>query len=577
MDRGSEKGEHMASPRRFWLVLAVMGLVGGVTPALRADVPAPENVRGYYHSVGGGEAQVILFWSNPMGYSEIVVTRLVDGQEPYEFSIGSIHSISESIDASDASKVRYELRGIFLSESSPSVFCVPENGNLAAPQDVTCSYSPGVGTTITWTNPVIYDHVNITRVIQDELGLRGDGFGVEGTATQALDPRVLSTTEHVYFEVQGWQHWDKVPNIFLTSQPVGCWLVEQPHLPFIRGDVNRDGVVSISDVATLSDFLFKGGPWLPCWSAADTNDDGKISSPDMFFILFALFQTGGPVFPEPFPLGAVDDKPGSLACADSVGPAPARDDRFVLEVGSVVGMPGEIVTVPVFATTPVTVDAESLSLTYDASLVKLEDATVEGTVLEPPVPPGMPIVYLKNDAAAGKAVIGIHNNFLSGSGNLPPLDRKVILNLKVRILPEAAEGSTEIVPEDGLGDPPVSNEFSVLGSAVYAATLPVLKRGKIGIGAPGNIDFFLRGDPNADGRRDIADPIALIAFLFTGGSNLSCGRAGDANDDGSLDLTDAVTMLSYLFLGAPGDLPPPYPSCGWAPISGLSCESGGCR
>src|SRR6185503_10505043 len=199
------------------------------------------------------------------------------------------------------------------------------------------------------------------------------------------------------------------------------------------------------------------------------------------FSLF--FQTGGPVFPEPFSLGPAVDDSGGFSCAEPVGPAPAQDDRFVLEVGSVEGKPGETVTVPVFATTPVTIDAESLSLSYDPSRVTLEGTSVAGTVLEP-LP--LPLVYLKNDAALGRAVIGIQNHQPDAAGNLPPLDREVLLNLKVRILPEAAEGDTEIAPENGLGDPPVWNEFSVLGDAVYAATLPVLKKGKIGIGTPGS-------------------------------------------------------------------------------------------
>jgi hypothetical protein len=573
----------MAHLRTFWLVLAVvMGALGAVASARAGDVPPPENVRGYYRFNSGFEAregepvrttQVILFWQSPTGYSEVSITTHLEGQEPRETRVsGEIHSFGQEIYDIEATRIHYEIRGIVGSESSPPVTCVPEDGNIAEPEDVSCSYTPGTGTRITWKNPVAYDHLDIKRVIRDERGTRADSFPVEGTASEALDPRELSTTDLVYYEVRGWQLWNG-ERIYLVSQPARCWLIEKPHLPFIRGDVNRDGVVSISDVATLSNYL-KGGPWPTCWSAADANDDGSVGSQDVIFMLFALYQTGGPVFPEPFSLGPAADDSGSFSCAEPVGPAPAQDDRFVIEVGSLEGRPGEVVTVPVFATTPVTIDAESLSLSYDASKVRLEGTSVAGTVLEP-LP--LPLIYLKNDTALGRAVIGIQNHLPNAAGNLPPLDRKVLLNLQVRILPEAAEGDTEITPENGLGNPPVWNEFSVLGDAVYAATLPVLKKGKIGIGTPGNIDFFTRGDPNADGLRDVSDPIALLSFLFTGGGNPSCERAADANDDGTLDVTDAVTMLGYLFLDAPVVLPPPFPACGGAPASGLSCEGGGCR
>ncbi|MGH9363420.1 MAG: hypothetical protein ACRD2T_16040, partial [Thermoanaerobaculia bacterium] len=65
-----------------------------------------------------------------------------------------------------------------------------------------------------------------------------------------------------------------------------------------------------------------------------------------------------------------------------------------------------------------------------------------------------------------------------------------------------------------------------------------------------------RGDGNADGEVDIADPIALFAYLFIGGPIL-CRDGADANDDGRLDIADGIRLLNYLFLGAiPRGAPP---------------------
>jgi hypothetical protein len=73
---------------------------------------------------------------------------------------------------------------------------------------------------------------------------------------------------------------------------------------------------------------------------------------------------------------------------------------------------------------------------------------------------------------------------------------------------------------------------------------------------------FLRGDFNADGVVDIADPLSLLSFLFMGtGPYPICMDAGDVDDGGSLELTDAVLLLLYLFLG--GEPPAhPYPQPG---------------
>jgi hypothetical protein len=59
----------------------------------------------------------------------------------------------------------------------------------------------------------------------------------------------------------------------------------------------------------------------------------------------------------------------------------------------------------------------------------------------------------------------------------------------------------------------------------------------------------LRGDANADGLRDISDPITILDCLFLGGDCPSSLCAGDSNDDGKTDISDAVFLLSYLFLG----------------------------
>jgi hypothetical protein len=83
--------------------------------------------------------------------------------------------------------------------------------------------------------------------------------------------------------------------------------------------------------------------------------------------------------------------------------------------------------------------------------------------------------------------------------------------------------------------------------------------------------FFLRGDSNGDGTRDIADAVSTLMFLFAGGV-VTCLDAADADDSGVVDVADAVAVLRHLFLGE-GHLPPPFRECGLDPPGDpLDCQ-----
>ena len=66
---------------------------------------------------------------------------------------------------------------------------------------------------------------------------------------------------------------------------VGLGAQESPDInPFIRGDVNLDARVGISDVVQLVEVLFGAGR-LDCPDAADSNDDGRVDISDAAVIL----------------------------------------------------------------------------------------------------------------------------------------------------------------------------------------------------------------------------------------------------------------------------------------------------
>lgn len=76
-----------------------------------------------------------------------------------------------------------------------------------------------------------------------------------------------------------------------------------------------------------------------------------------------------------------------------------------------------------------------------------------------------------------------------------------------------------------------------------------------------NRNLFVRGDVNGDGRTNLADPIALLDYLYVDAAAPGCLDAADANNDGRLQLSDPIYILSFLFNnGQP--FVSPHPECG---------------
>lgn len=82
---------------------------------------------------------------------------------------------------------------------------------------------------------------------------------------------------------------------------------------FVRGDVNRDGNVDISDGTRLVNYLFSGAAAPPCMDAADVNDDGIVDISDSTYLNNFLFGVGAPPA-LPFPNPGVDPSADSLSC-----------------------------------------------------------------------------------------------------------------------------------------------------------------------------------------------------------------------------------------------------------------------
>jgi len=85
-----------------------------------------------------------------------------------------------------------------------------------------------------------------------------------------------------------------------------------PTIEFIRGDMNLDGAVDVSDPIGILSWIFEGHT-ASCLDAADANDDGFVDIGDPIYLLGFQFSNTAPP-PVPFPQAGPDPTADNLEC-----------------------------------------------------------------------------------------------------------------------------------------------------------------------------------------------------------------------------------------------------------------------
>ena len=96
-----------------------------------------------------------------------------------------------------------------------------------------------------------------------------------------------------------------------------------PGIQFLRGFINSDNKVDLSDAIFLLQYLFRGGDTPQCLLAGDINDDNKVDISDTIWMLNHLFLGGAPPRPPYSQAGigcALDPTPGVLSCESPICP-----------------------------------------------------------------------------------------------------------------------------------------------------------------------------------------------------------------------------------------------------------------
>lgn len=235
----------------------------------------------------------------------------------------------------------------------------------------------------------------------------------------------------------------------------------------------------------------------------------------------------------------------------------------ILKVGDTTAAPGSLAMSPILVTHDGPVQGFQTAVTFDNTLLTLNEVTFDGLDLPAMLAPNTVEFFLFDieDVApltgwGASAALFDSSSPFDAQVLLPGVDQS-ILNYQFSVVndPSLVGMSIPVMLTNGFGPPPgINNVLTVNQTSVF----PVLMDGQINI-----VDqvTFVRADANGDSVVNIADGIFLILYFFSGGPAPSCFSAADANDDGGTDISDMVFILFFQFLAGP---PPaqPFPGCG---------------
>ena len=352
--------------------------------------------------------------------------------------------------------------------------------------------------------------------------------------------------------------------------------------PFLRGDVNADGEIFLSDAIMLHRWLFHGGP-LDCRNAGDVDDSGTVNLTDAIGIIAFVFH--GHLAPAaPYPDVGDDPTPNASEFIDceSYDPVPAEVTEDVVELGGIDVRPGATVEIPVLVSNAVAIEAFQLVFRYDPAQFSPHPHSAndpdrvglifEGTFFEAFGDDRGSYQSLTPDPDAGVFTVGFIPTLVELGNHLPPGEATEVFRIRGSVS-EAMEAGDALLlePVEAYGPARLRAELTAVGGGSrYLTTIPRVFGFQ---GIVGDQIVFLRGDSNADRSIDLSDAVFTLGYLFLGGDAPSCLDAADSNDDGIVDVSDPIATLGFLFLEDGVEPPAPYPSLGLDPTSdGMNCE-----
>ncbi len=179
----------------------------------------------------------------------------------------------------------------------------------------------GIGdSNIEWVEHRAFDAVEPVEDL--ECAPDGDALTLAWRLAGAYDALAISRNGERVAELAGnareWTDIDPLPEAVYRvvarrdGARSGGALCEFPRpVAFLRGDVETNGTINLTDAIAILEHLFSGTVEIECLDAADANDDGSVNIADALRLLLFLFLDSAPPEP-PFPLPGFDPTPDAL-------------------------------------------------------------------------------------------------------------------------------------------------------------------------------------------------------------------------------------------------------------------------
>jgi len=133
--------------------------------------------------------------------------------------------------------------------------------------------------------------VNLSDQIRYDLYIIHTSFGASSETDTTIHSDLVKNTLTDTLKVGRYSWKVKAKD----NWGAGTWSLQTWHfIYFIRGDVNADSSVNVSDVVYLINYLFIGGPPPDPMAAGDVNCDGTINVSDVVYLINYLFIGGPP-------------------------------------------------------------------------------------------------------------------------------------------------------------------------------------------------------------------------------------------------------------------------------------------